>query len=174
MMKDQTLPRLDWAELFFRHVYLIAQMSKDCRTKIGCILVRDNEIISQGFNSFPRGINDNIKERQIRPLKYHFFCHAENSACLNCARKGISSLGAIAYSNGISCSACTISLIQSGIKSFYYHKQWHEESGMLDNLKWKESCEASLKMFDEAKIPVYAFDKKLGVLGLCDGKIVEV
>ena len=37
-----------WDELFMKHVYLIASKSKDTKTKIGAVLVRDNAIISEG------------------------------------------------------------------------------------------------------------------------------
>ena len=39
------------------------------------IVGKNKEIVSTGYNSFPRGINDNLKERQERPEKYYWFEH---------------------------------------------------------------------------------------------------
>src|SRR4051812_7310796 len=91
-------------EFFMRHAYLAATKSKDPRTKIGAVLVKDREIISQGFNGFPRKVNDLDAARWERPRKYDYVAHAEHNSVLNCARKGISSLGATCYTNGLPCN----------------------------------------------------------------------
>lgn len=43
-----------------------------------------------GYNSFPRGINDNVPDRQVRPFKYKWFAHAEENAINNAALIGVS------------------------------------------------------------------------------------
>ncbi len=171
-MIDLEIP--SWDELFMRHVYLIASKSKDKSTKIGSILVKGDTIISEGFNGLARGVNDNILERQIKPDKYLWFSHAEFNSICNCARNGISSLGSICYTNGISCANCTLALIQGGIKELVIHSEWAERSGLLTNPKWKESCKISIQMFKETNIPIRYFSKDLGLKGLCDGKIVNI
>ena len=65
-------------ELFMNMAYLAAMKSKDIKTHVGAVIVGpDNEVRSLGFNSFPRGINDNVLERQERPEKYNWFAHSE-------------------------------------------------------------------------------------------------
>ena len=50
---------LSWDELFILQATLISQKSKDPSTKVGCIIVNDdNVILSTGFNGFPRGIEE--------------------------------------------------------------------------------------------------------------------
>jgi dCMP deaminase len=61
---------MDWDTYFMELIYHIAAKSKDGSTKVGCAVIGpDNEIRSTGYNSFPRGINDNIPERHERPEK---------------------------------------------------------------------------------------------------------
>ena len=46
----------------------------------------DNEIRSTGYNSFPKGLNDDLQERQERPEKYYWIEHAERNALYNAPR----------------------------------------------------------------------------------------
>jgi len=58
--------------------------SKDKSTHVGAVVVDDLNIVrSMGYNSFVRGINDDVPERQERPEKYFWFEHAERNAIYN-------------------------------------------------------------------------------------------
>lgn len=110
---------LNWDELFILQAELIAQKSKDPSTKVGCVIVGDdNAILSMGFNGFPRGVDERDPARWERPEKYHWVEHAERNAIYNAARHGINLLGARAYLNWEPkpCADCTRALIQAGIK----------------------------------------------------------
>ena len=49
-------------------VYIVAMKSKDQNSHLGAVIVgSDHEIRSVGYNSYPRGLNDNLPERQERP-----------------------------------------------------------------------------------------------------------
>jgi dCMP deaminase len=110
---------LSWDELFILQANLIAQKSKDPSTKVGCVIVgNDNAILSMGFNGFPRNIDEHVPERWKRPEKYFWVEHAERNAIYNAARNGINLNGARAYLNWEPkpCADCTRALIQVGIK----------------------------------------------------------
>ena len=111
---------ITWDELFILQAALISQKSKDPSTKVGCVIVNDdNVILSTGFNGFPRGIDEIHNEsRWKRPEKYHWVEHAERNAIFNAARVGVSLNGAKAYLNWEPkpCADCTRALIQAGIK----------------------------------------------------------
>lgn len=110
---------LSWNELFVLQAALIAQKSKDPSTKVGCIIVNeDNVILSTGFNGFPRGIDENDMSRWKRPEKYYWIEHAERNAIFNAARVGVSLNGARAYLNWEPkpCADCTRALIQAGVR----------------------------------------------------------
>ncbi len=163
-----------WDEYFMRQAYLVSSKSKDTRTKIGAILIRDKAIISQGYNGMPRGVNDGITTRYERPTKYAFMEHSERNCLYHCARHGISSLDTIMYSNGVPCQDCARGIIQAGIKEVVVHKQWQEWEQQLYWTKWIESAKFSKEMFDEAGIKITVFNGVLGIKSMLDGKIVEV
>lgn len=149
---------ISWDEYFMMLTYAVAMKSKDKSTKIGAIIVGpDNEVRSMGYNSFPRGINDNLEKRQERPEKYFYFEHAERNAIYNAARMGTSLNGCRMYTQGMPCADCARAVIQSGIKEVIVHKKWNDEN--LD--KWAESAEKSINMFNEAKILVRIWDGKI-------------
>ena len=110
-----------WVEYFRTLAHTVKLKSKDVNTQIGAIIVgRDKEIVSTGYNSFPRGLQDNLKERQERPEKYYWFEHAERNAIYNAARIGVSTKGTTMYlSCGIPCSDCARGIINAGITRIF-------------------------------------------------------
>ena len=144
-----------WDEYFINIAEQVKLKSKDKRTQIGVVVVgKDNEIVSTGYNSFPRGIDDNISDRQERPEKYFWFEHAERNAIYNAARIGVSTLGTTMYMTcGMSCSDCARAIINSGVSKIVLRKG----KGAKGN-KWNESAERSMKMFEEAGVIVEYYD----------------
>jgi len=117
---------IDWDTYFMSLVYFVAMRSKDKNTKIGAVVVGpDNEIRSTGYNSFPRGINDSVLDRQERPEKYKWFSHAERNSLYNAAMVGIPLKGCRMYTNGVPCNDCAFGVINSGIKEVVVDKEWN-------------------------------------------------
>lgn len=101
---------------------VVSKRSKDQNTQIGCVIVdpESRSILTTGYNSFIRGINDYVLERQERPLKYKYFEHAERNAIYNAARNGVRLHKSHAYINAWTpCSDCMRALLQSGISTIY-------------------------------------------------------
>ena len=148
---------MNWTEYFRGIAHQVKLKSKDIRTQIGAVVVgKDNEILSTGYNSFPRGINDDVEERQERPEKYYWFEHAERNAIYNAARIGVSTNGAKMYMTcGIPCADCARGIINAGIKEIWML------GGGSNQLKWEESAERSIKMFEEAGVGVFYYTKSL-------------
>ena len=165
---------MSWDKFFMMHVYLAASKSKDNKTKIGAVLVKDNIIISEGYNGMPRKINDNIIERSERPEKYFWYEHAERNSIYNCARHGISTMGAICYTQGTPCSDCMRGIINAGINELVVHEQWENLFLQKDRQKWVESCNYSYIMSNEAGIKIRKFTEKLNTKTLVDGKVWDV
>lgn len=140
---------VNWDSLFMNMVYLIAMKSKDESTHIGAVIVGpDNEVRSVGFNSFPRGINDDVSERQERPEKYHWMAHGEANSVFNAAMAGIAVKGCKMYTNGIPCTGCVHAVINSGIKEVIVDKEWNDSNYN----QWKEQAERTTVMFEEAGV----------------------
>jgi dCMP deaminase len=139
----------DWDSLYMTMVYLIASKSKDESTHIGAVVVGpDNEVRSMGFNSFPRGINDDVPERQLRPEKYHWFAHAEANASFNAALVGVALKGCRMYTNGIPCTNCVHAVINSGITEVIVDKAWDSNNYN----QWVEQAARTRIMFEEAGV----------------------
>ena len=147
---------MNWDEYFINIAQQVNLKSIDNNTQIGVVIVgKDNEIVSTGYNSFPRGIDDSVEERQDKPEKYFWFEHAERNAIYNAARIGVSTLGTTMYMTcDISCADCARGIINAGIKTVVFTK-----STKPWNQIWKDSAERSIKMFEEAKINVKYFEK---------------
>lgn len=146
---------INWDDLFMTMVYLVAMKSKDESTHVGAVVVGpDKEVRSVGYNSFPRGIDDNKESRQIRPEKYFFFEHAERNSIYNASLIGVSLKGCIMYTNGIPCADCARGIIQAGIREVIVDRKWDEQN--VD--KWEESAKKSLEMFNEAGIKLRYYD----------------
>ena len=117
--KQVKIDRNNWHIHFILQAYLVSTRSLDAQTQCGCVLTKDKTIIGTGYNSFIRGIRDNILPN-LRPDKYPFMIHSEHNAILNCAKNGNSTNGATAYITGPPCCDCLQFMYQAGIKSIYY------------------------------------------------------
>ena len=147
---------MNWKEYFRNIAHQIKLKSKDEKTQIGAVIVgEDNEIVSTGYNSFPRGISDDISERQERPEKYFWFEHAERNAIYNAARIGVSTKGTTMYLTcGIPCADCCRGIINAGITTIVCEVG---EAG-AKGPKWEESGKRSLQMFNEAGVKIQFYE----------------
>ncbi len=149
------MKKVSWDDLYMTMVYLIAMKSKDESTHIGAVAVGpDNEVISVGYNSFPRDINDDVAERQERPGKYSWMEHAERNIINNAALTGVRLKGCRMYTNGVPCTECARGVINAGIKEVIVDKWWNDNN--VD--KWEEEAKISSEMFEEARVKVRYYD----------------
>jgi len=146
---------MNWTEYFLNIAETIKLKSKDKSTQIGAVIVgNDNEILSTGYNSFPRGMDDNIQERQERPEKYFYMVHAEINSIINAARIGVSTKNSTIYLTcGIPCTDCAKGIINAGIKTIYCKQICTTKN----NEKWIEHQKISLEMFEECGIQVFFY-----------------
>jgi dCMP deaminase len=147
---------MNWSEYFHGIAGHVKLKSKDKSTQIGAVIVgEDNEIVSTGYNSFPRGINDTVSERQDRPEKYYWFEHAERNAIYNAARIGVSTKGTTMYLTcNIPCVDCARGIINAGIVRIYCRQFSNDGRGE----HWEESIKRSLVMFSEAGVEIKYYE----------------
>ena len=158
MTKELTyMVNISWSRYFRGIAGHVKLKSKDNNTKIGAVIVGpDNEIVSTGYNSFPRGIDDSVFERQERPEKYYWFEHSERNAIYNAARIGVSTKGCTMYLTcGIPCADCTRGIINAGIKEIYI-EQFGEDGAK--GPQWEESTKRSIIMLGEAGVVVNYYE----------------
>lgn len=110
---------LGWDDYFLNIADAVKEKSKDPSIKVGAVIVGpEHQIVSTGFNGFPRGVNELIPGRWERPRKYEYVEHAERNAIYNAARHGVVLRGCVMYMVGFgshACADCARAIIQSGI-----------------------------------------------------------
>ena len=105
-----------------------AENSYCVRRKVGALMVRDNMIISDGFNGTPSGF-ENICEDENNVSK-PYVLHAEANAITKIARSNNSSNGATLYVTASPCMECSKLIIQSGIKRVVYGEKYRLMDGV--------------------------------------------
>jgi dCMP deaminase len=126
-------------------MYQADLFSKDPNKKVGALFLSPEsyQILSLGYNGFPRGINDKNPQRWERPTKYDYVCHAETNCIFNAGRHGTPLEGCIAIVTLFPCKECTKALIQVGVKTLVTIKPDY------DHEKWGEEFKLSYDMFEE-------------------------
>ena len=109
--------RLSWDEYFAKIVDVTAERSSCDRLHVGCLLVKDNRIVSQGYNGFLPGCPH---RSVVRNNHEQATVHAEQNALCDCAKRGVSCAESIAYVTHYPCIICSRLLLAAGIKEIKY------------------------------------------------------
>ena len=109
-----------------------AEMSHARRKKVGCLIVKDGAIISDGYNGTPSGFDNNCEfgfTQQGLTTKPEVL-HAESNAISKLARSTNSSDGATVYLTCSPCFDCAKLIIQAGIKRVVYSDNYRDSRGL--------------------------------------------
>jgi dCMP deaminase len=114
-----------------------AQLSSAKRLQVGAIVVKDDRIISIGYNGMPTGW-DNCCEDVIREDEVGFqvtkskieVLHAESNAVAKLAKSSESGLGATIFVTHSPCIDCAKLIYQSGISNVYYKTSYRDDDGI--------------------------------------------
>lgn len=130
----------------------IAEWSKDINRKNGAVIVdTDNNVLSLGYNGFPRGCDDSVKERYEQPTKYLYTEHAERNAIYHAARNGVIIKNAKMYMTMFCCADCARAIIQSGITEIIAPEP------DLTHAKWGEHFKSAIEMLKEANVRINTY-----------------
>jgi dCMP deaminase len=122
-MDVDRLLEIDRAYLQMAHVW--AQLSRARRRKVGCIVVKDKMIISDGYNGTPSGFDNNCEyETRFGLETRDDVLHAESNAIAKLAKSTQSSVGADMYLTLSPCINCAKLIIQAEIKRVVYDEQY--------------------------------------------------
>ena len=119
-------------DMYMEITKVISQRSYCKRKKVGCIIVKDDMIISDGYNGTPTGF-ENICEDENNKTK-PYVLHAEANALTKLAKSTQSSIGATLYVTMSPCYECSKLIIQTGIKRVVFDEIYRISDG-LDLLK---------------------------------------
>ena len=130
MTEEQKQYNLDIRYLRMARIW--AENSYCERRKVGALVVKNQMIISDGYNGTPSGF-ENICEDENNVTKTYVL-HAEANAITKIARSSNSSSGATMYITASPCIECAKLIIQAGIKRVVYSEKYRLEDG-IDLLK---------------------------------------
>ena len=142
-----------WGDKYIHLAKEISTWSKDPSTQVGAVVVGcDGQILSQGYNGFPRGIADSEDRLNNRERKYELVVHAEMNAIYNASLNGISLKDSVLYVYGLPiCNECAKGIIQCGIKKVIAMRP------QIYNSQWDKSIKDAEALFREAEV-MYLID----------------
>lgn len=139
-----------WDFNFLSLAATVSSYSKDPSTKVGAVIVDDNNrIVSMGYNGFPKGIKDNERLND-RILKYQMVIHAEINAILF-ADKQVENCTIYTFPF-MPCSNCSSVIIQKGIKRVV--------SVPSNEERWTANFKQSEEMFKEVGVDLEIINLK--------------
>ena len=143
--------RISWDSYFMGIAKLVRERSEDPCCKVGACIVKDNKIISTGYNGMPsrseHGIYPWTKgDTDPTKNKYFYVVHAELNAILNSER---SLEGATLYVTKFPCNECAKAIIQSGISKVIF-----TDDISLENLQKDDEFIATYNMLMNSYIVV--------------------
>ena len=121
---------------YYMNIALAVREKANCLgRKVGAVLVRENRIVSTGYNGTPEGMDNCLdggcvrcKNRdEYKASAGYDVCicvHAEQNAMITAARFGISIAGGFAYSTMRPCFTCTKAMLQAKVHTIYYLHDW--------------------------------------------------
>ena len=121
--------QLDYTYLEMANTW--GQLSKARRKKVGCLIVKNNQIISDGYNGTPAGYeNDCEYETRFGWETRPEVLHAESNALMKLAKSTNSSLESTIYLTVSPCFECAKLIIQAGVSRVVYSEEYRIPKGI--------------------------------------------
>ena len=135
---------------YMKTAEIFAECSTAKRAKVGAIIVKDDRIISIGYNGMPSGWDNNCeneigvhKGEPVLKTKPQVL-HAEMNAISKVARSSESSQDAVMFITHAPCHDCAKMIYQSGISSVYYRTTYRDSTG----IEFLEQCNIPVTQID--------------------------
>ena len=151
--------RPSWHQYFMEMAYLASTRSTCLRRQVGALIVRDNQIISSGYNGAPKHIRHCeitgcLREQLNVPSgERHELCrgvHAEQNAVIQAAINGSSIRDASLYCTNQPCVICSKILINAEIKTIYITESYEDKLAQ--------------ELLAEAEVEMNIIDRNTGML----------
>lgn len=140
-----------WDIRYMKLAQEVSTWSKDPSSRIGAVAIAPTgQVLSQGYNGFPRGISDQIERYTNREIKYDFIVHAEMNCIYNASFNGVSLKGSTIYVYGLPiCNECAKGIIQVGASKVVTNT-FNSEGD-----RWYHSCHKGEDILQEAGVEYY-------------------
>mgnify|MGYP006405565413 FL=1 len=126
----------------------LSNLSYAKRKQVGCLIVKDTQIISEGYNGTPKGFDndceyyDYVQEIHTKPE----VLHAESNAITKLARSTNSSCGSTLYVTLAPCYECSKLIIQAGIEKVFFKEKYRDNGLLLLNKAGVETHQLKEKL----------------------------
>ena len=147
--------RISW-DTYFMLLAKVASLRSTCTRsrKVGCVIVRDNQVLSTGYNGSPNGYPNctengcNVKFMESKNVEskydYCFASHAEANAVSMAAKRGIGLENSTIYTTLSPCLTCAKTLIMAGVKDVVYEYEYTSSDSIRDDF-WNDFIRLGLK-----------------------------
>jgi dCMP deaminase len=128
---------------YMKTARVFAELSTSKRKQVGAVVVKDNRIISIGYNGMPSGWDNNCEDEIGHVLDDNGYTvearlktkpevlHAESNAIAKLAKSTESGDGASMFITCSPCIECAKMIFQSGIKEVFYSEDYREDTGIV-------------------------------------------
>jgi len=124
-------------DAYMKTAEIFAELSHARRLHVGAIVVKDDRIISIGYNGMPAGWDNDCEDQIYEEDGFHItlktkpeVLHAETNAIAKLAKSNESGLGATMFITHAPCLDCAKLIYQSGIGSVLYRNAYRDTSGV--------------------------------------------
>lgn len=151
------MPRISVDKVYMQMAYQTAKLSYAERRRVGCIIVKDEQIVSFGYNGTPHGFDNTCEsdhivnyenpDHAVDLIDQGYECdngcctktgaitkkevlHAESNAITKLAKSTMTSIDADLYTTTAPCFDCAKLIIQAGIKRVYFAEDYRDMSGV--------------------------------------------
>jgi len=142
--------------LYMDMAHRAAQMSRAKRLQVGCLIVKDDNIISFSWNGTPAGWNNDCEDIVTPTLPYLYgdgptlitkpeVIHAEANAISKLAKNSASGLGASMFITHAPCMECAKLIYGAGIDSVFYRNQYRNNAG----IEFLKKCNVTVEQYGE-------------------------
>lgn len=126
-----------WVDAYLDMAERFSQLSYAVRLKVGAIVVKENRVISIGYNGTPKGWDNCCEEHvyddngdYLRTKTKDEVIHAEANAIAKLARDGESGRGAYLFCTHAPCVQCAKLIYGAGIEKVYYRHSYRDTNGV--------------------------------------------
>jgi len=138
--KKDSLKEKKYNDMYMDLAKRISKMSDAKRLQVGCVLVKNDNILSYGWNGMPSGWDNNCEYDYVNDIGELILktkpevLHSEANCLMKNARSTNSSDGAMLFVTHAPCLDCAKLIYQAGIIEVYYHHPYRDSAG-IDFLK---------------------------------------
>jgi dCMP deaminase len=124
-----------WTKYYLKIAEETSKLSTAKRLKVGCVIVKDNRILSIGYNGMPSGWTNDCEETIDTGTNVYYdtkpeVLHAEANALMKLCQSTESSKDAWLFVTHCPCLECAKLIYQAGIKNVFYINEYRSEQGL--------------------------------------------